>query len=271
MFHCLLRQGEARAVEWVDIHIFDDISVWRYEVVFGVVSVHLPKTRRQSVHSQVQHVLVEWLLRWVQLRAAPRGSCRVLNCSATGLQQCLRKLGCQLFDGVEGGVTKRLWKGASKKASTTSKQPQFLDRSHCYAHWRCLLRHSSPLWSLVTQALLLQCRPHVSIRCLSTSKQTHPTSSLHSYVPYVAPPWRPCRWLRRGVACLQQHAIWCLTLTPLPLDTTHSCCARSNVLPMLVHDVLAVGYAHSWCAHSLTIDPCRSSQHSRGVVTRNIA
>ena len=25
MFHCLLRPAEARAIEWIDIHIFDDI------------------------------------------------------------------------------------------------------------------------------------------------------------------------------------------------------------------------------------------------------
>ena len=38
MFHCLLRPGEVRAVECVDVHIFDDDSASRYEGVFGVVS-----------------------------------------------------------------------------------------------------------------------------------------------------------------------------------------------------------------------------------------
>ena len=57
--HCLRRRGDARAIEWIYIHIFDDISASRYEGVFGVVSPCLPKTRRQRVHSQVQHVLVE--------------------------------------------------------------------------------------------------------------------------------------------------------------------------------------------------------------------
>ena len=179
MFHCLLRPGEARAVERVDIHIFDDISVSRYEGVFGVVSVRLPKTRRQRAHSQVQHVLVECqsfalLLQWGQVQASHKGSCRVLSCSAnehaSGLQQCLSQTGlrpaqcdarrflkvvglliigsayetCQPFVGVEDGVPKRPCKGTSKRASTTFKQPQFLDRVHCYAHWQRLLRHSSP-------------------------------------------------------------------------------------------------------------------------------
>ena len=77
MFHCLLRQGEARAVEWFEIHIFDDISASRFEGVFGVVSVRLPRTRRPCVHSQLQHVRVECknialLLRWRQLRAAQK-------------------------------------------------------------------------------------------------------------------------------------------------------------------------------------------------------
>ena len=69
MFHCLLRPDEARAVGWDDIHIFDDTSASRCGGVLGVVSVRLLKTRRHSVHSQVQHVLVECpsfalLLRW---------------------------------------------------------------------------------------------------------------------------------------------------------------------------------------------------------------
>ena len=100
VFHCLLRPSEARAVEWVDM-IFDDIWASRYEGVLVVVSVSLPNTRCESVHSQLQHVLVDCqssalLLRWEQLRAAHGGSCRVLNCSASehaiGLRQASRNM-----------------------------------------------------------------------------------------------------------------------------------------------------------------------------------
>ena len=64
-----------------------------------MVSIRFPKTRRQSVHSQVQHVLVECqnfalLLRWEQLRAAEKNWCRVLDCSANEHATAVFPNGC---------------------------------------------------------------------------------------------------------------------------------------------------------------------------------
>ena len=169
------------------------------------------------------------------LGAAQGGSCRVLNCSAnehaTGLPQCLRKLGCDphsvTLAGFRGGGATDHWlnlpalrrHGRRSNEKTLERYVQEgvyflqLDRARCYAHWQCLLRRSSPLWSLVSRSSFaqtssrLRCWLHVSIPCPPPSKQKHPPSSLHSYVPSVTLPWCPRRWLRCGVACLQRRAI----------------------------------------------------------------
>ena len=66
---------------WIDIHISDDISASRYEGVFGVVSVRLPTTRRQSVHSGGISKCCSTVTIGQQ-RAAEKNWCRVLDCSA---------------------------------------------------------------------------------------------------------------------------------------------------------------------------------------------
>ena len=87
---------------------------------------------------------------------------------------CLRKLGCDphkvTLAGFRGGGATDHWQRLRKLASASTVwkvewrrdlgkvRPRILDRLRCYAHWQCLLRHSSPLWSLVTGVLLVKHR-----------------------------------------------------------------------------------------------------------------
>ena len=71
----------------------------------------------------------------------------------------------------------------SRKAYTVCKQPQFQDRSRCYAHWPRMLRHFSPLWSLVNRVLL------------------------EFHVQYKTLTWRHCRWLRTFFVCSQKRGL----------------------------------------------------------------
>ena len=217
MFHCLLRPGEARSIERIDTHIFDDIQASRCEVIFGV---RFPKSRRQSF--QVQHVLVECqnfalLLRWRQIRPAEKNGAECstvppMNMPPVSVSQVFgevepRIIGfdcgtCQRFEDVEdvGKVRPRRRKPSASSVSYRTAPATTLTGHACSVIFRAVVAGQSSFSGSNTD-----------------SEQT---------------------------PLLVSRAVQGPGMAPLPLVTTHSWCAHRNVARCLSVTSLSLDTAH---------------------------